>query len=335
MIRINKKLELKYKLSASVYETMNQVAYATQSRSLGTNIKQVNTILSHPTFCDIVLPVIIGNNKQNSDWEREKHDYITSVQIAVPSSGYPLDLNSTFDRENVILKKYIDEYISENESELYNVDKDTKTLKSDKDIAQHIISKCPIIDYHKYFKFDNAKDYLYWIMANLSSQVANNPEDANKSTNIRFFIYDDKVVRKSNLEKIESKEKSASEAMKLKAKPEYLRSIALAKNILTFDELEELTDGEVYIEVFNYAGNNPEEFLSVIADKSIETKATIKKYIEVGILKTNEDNEIVDSKTGSIKLGDSIEAAVKYINNPVNSADVNKMANEYKSLTKK
>lgn len=334
MITINKTISLKYKLAISVYESMNKAAYATQTRSLGTNQKQVNTLLSHPTFCDMVLPVIIGNNKNNQDWEREKQDYISSVQIAVPVSGYPLDLSCIFDRDNVHLKDNIKKYISDNSSELYTGDKDDKKLVDDKLIALHIINNNEPIEYHKYFKYNHSKDYLYWVMSLTSNQVANSPEDADKSPNIRFFIYDEKVNKKANLEKAESREKASTEVIKLKSNEEVLRAIALIKNIATFDELEEMDTNEVYLAVFSYANSYPEEFLSAATDKDLKIKTTIKKYLEIGILVTDENNEIADGKNGKIVLGSSMETAVKYFANPTNSAEITKYANEYKALKK-
>lgn len=338
MITINKTLTLKYKLSISVYESMNKVAYATQTRSLGTNQKQVNTILSHSTFCDYVLPVIIGNNKNNPEWEREKQDYISSIQIAIPVSGYPLDLTSTFDRDNIYLKQNIEKYISDNSKDLYDIKEvnkeEVKTLKDDKTIALHILSNLEPIEYHKYFKYSNTKDYLYWIMALTSNQVANTPEDADKSPNIRFFIYDDKVNKKSNLEKAEAREKASTEVIKIKSNADLLKQIALVKNIVTFDELEEMEDSEVYLAVFAYANSYPSEFLAIVSDKDLKYKSLIKKYLEVGILKVNDNNDIADGKNDKIVLGSSIDTAVKYLANPVNSAEVTKYANEYKSLKK-
>ena len=338
MININKTLTLKYKLAISVYESMNKAAYATQTRSLGTNQKQINTILAHPTFCDYVLPVIIGNNKNNPDWEREKQDFISSTQIAIPVSGYPLDLSCTFDKDNVHLKANIEKYIEDNAKDLYDIKEvnkeEVRTLKDDKTIALDIINKLEPIEYHKYFKYTNAKDYLYWILALTSNQVANTPEDADKSPNIRFFIYDDKLNKKANLEKAETREKASTEVIKIKTNGELLRSIALVKNVLTFDELEELEDSEIYLAVFNYANSYPSEFLAVVSDKELKTKATIKKYLEVGILKVNDNNEIADGKNDKIVLGSSIDVAVKYLANPVNSAEVTKYANEYKSIKK-
>lgn len=339
MITINKTLTLKYKLAISVYESMNKAAYATQTRSLGTNQKQINTLLSHPTFCDYVLPIIIGNNKNNSDWEREKQDYISSIQIAIPVSGYPLDLSCTFDRDNIYLKDNIEKYIKDNAKDLYDIktsekDKEVKTLKDDKAIALDIINKLDPIEYHKYFRYTNVKDYLYWVMALTSNQVANTPDDADKSPNIRFFIYDDKVNKKSNLEKAEVREKASTAVIKLKSQTDLLKDIALVKNVVTFDELEEMDDSEIYLAVFSYANSYPSEFISVAEDKDLKHKSTIKKYLEVGILKVNDNNEIADGKNDKIVLGSSIDVAVKYLANPVNSAEVTKYANEYKSIKK-
>lgn len=339
MITINKTLTLKYKLAISVYESMNKAAYATQTRSLGTNQKQINTLLSHPTFCDYVLPIIIGNNKNNSDWEREKQDYISSIQIAIPVSGYPLDLSCTFDIDNIYLKDNIEKYIKDNAKDLYDIktsekDKEVKTLKDDKAIALDIINKLDPIEYHKYFRYTNVKDYLYWVMALTSNQVANTPDDADKSPNIRFFIYDDKVNKKSNLEKAEVREKASTAVIKLKSQTDLLKDIALVKNVVTFDELEEMDDSEIYLAVFSYANSYPSEFISVAEDKDLKHKSTIKKYLEVGILKVNDNNEIADGKNDKIVLGSSIDVAVKYLANPVNSAEVTKYANEYKSIKK-
>lgn len=358
MITINKTLTLKYKLAISVYESMNKAAYATQTRSLGTNQKQINTLLSHPTFCDYVLPIIIGNNKNNSDWEREKQDYISSIQIAIPVSGYPLDLGCTFDRDNIYLKDNIEKYIKDNAKDLYDtkeiekeievekeVDKVKKivkekvketvtVVKDDKTIALDIINKLDPIEYHKYFRYTNVKDYLYWVMALTSNQVANTPDDADKSPNIRFFIYDDKINKKSNLEKAEVREKASTAVIKLKSQTDLLKDIALVKNVVTFDELEEMDDSEIYLAVFSYANSYPSEFISVAEDKDLKHKSTIKKYLEVGILKVNDNNEIADGKNDKIVLGSSIDVAVKYLANPVNSAEVTKYANEYKSIKK-
>lgn len=340
MIRINKKLFIKYKLAISVYESLNQKAYATQSRSLGTTSKVINSLLSDLTFCDTILPIIVGNNKQNSDWEREKQNYLSSIQLSIPSSGYPLDLNSTFDLENNNLQPFIKEYIKEYSKDLYTKsdekDSKEKVLKSEKEIAKHILdnSKVRIIDYHKYFKFDNARDYLYWVICTLSNQVANTTEDVDKSPNIRFFLYDEKVVRQRYSDRIDMEMEATDKLKSIKTDTTLLKNIALYKNILTMDELEEVDDKQLYIDLYNFAKNSPEEFIEVVNDKDVKLKSDIKKYIEIGILYIDGSNEIVDADNHSIVLGSTIEEAVKYLKLPTNSGELTKFANKYKSLNK-
>ena len=345
MIRVNRKLTIKYKLATSVYESLNKAAYATQARSLGTTTKAVNSLLSHLTFCDTILPIIIGNNKNNSDWEKEKQDYISSLQVSVPSSGYPLDLNSTFDMENAFLKANIERYISENESDMYITvpadpkDKDsveTKVLKSEKDIANHILknSKIEPIDYHQYFKFDSAKDYLYWVLCSVSNQVANTTEDVDKSPNIRFFLFDEKVAKLRNSEKAEKEMEATDKLRAIKADDALIKNIALFKNVITYTEYEELDAKEVYVELYSYAKNYPNEFLEIANDKTIKTKATIKKYIETGVLTIDANENIVDASNIKTVLGSSLEEATKYLLNPVNSGEVTKFEGKFKALNK-
>jgi len=345
MIRVNKKLTIKYKIASSVYESLNKAAYATQARSLGTTTKVVNTILSNNTFSDIVLPIIIGNNNNNSEWEREKQDYISSLQISIPSSGYPLDLNSTFDLDNKNLLKYIETYIKDYSSDLYkkvvkakekkeDADEFEDVLVSEKEIATHILSnkKVDIIDYHRYFKFDNVKDYLYWCLCSISNQVANTTEDFDKSPNIRFFLFDEKVAKQRSSEKAELEMKATDKLRAIKDSSALLRNIAIVKNVITFTEYEEYEDKDVYMELYTFAKNYPNEFLEAANDKDLKNKSDIKKYIEVGILTTDVNSNIVDNKNAKNILGATMEEAAKYLANPVNSGEVSKFEKEYKSL---
>lgn len=340
MVRINKKLFIKYKLSISVFEALNQKAYATQSRALGTTSKVINSLLADLTFCDTILPIIVGNNNKNADWEREKQNYLSSVQLSIPSSGYPLDLNSTFDVDSSNLGKYIAEYIKENAEDLYtkstNKEETEPVLKSEKEIAKHILDndKVKVIDYHKYFKFDNANDYLYWTICDLSNQVANTTEDVDKSPNIRFFLFDEKVVRQRYSDKIDKEMEATDKLKSIKTETALLKNIALYKNILTLDELEEIDDKQLYIDMYNFAKNSPDEFIDIVKDKDVKLKSDIRKYIEVGILYINDSGDIVDADNQSIVLGASVEDAVKYLKLPTNSGELNKFSNKYKSLKK-
>lgn len=346
MLRINKKLTIKFKLATSVFETINKAAYATQSRALGTVSNVANSILAHETFCDFILPLIIGNNKNNSEWEQQKYNFISSKQIAIPATGLNLDLNRTFDRESLVHKPFIDKYIEDYKQ--YTIveptgteTKSKKVINSDKDIVNHILANIAItpIDYHQYFKFDNHQDYLYWVIAVNSSSVSNTTDDINKSPNIRFFLYDEKISkgREMTSAKLELEAINKLNTLKLQDGGEDLiSSICIIKNVLTFDEMDESDDNfeDIYLAVFRYAKEHSADFLAIAEDKDLKVQSQIKKYINQGILRISDNNEIVETANTSNILGRDLLDTVKYFNNPLNKAEVTKYLNQYKSLRK-
>lgn len=357
MKQINKQLSIKYKLAKSVFESINAAAYATQARPLGTTTHVINTILSHPTFCDYVLPILIGNNKLNSDWERDKKDYISSIQLSIPAKGYTLNLNAIFDMEDARFRANIDALI--NEKALYKVIpaveavpevrdnagkvttpkveavEEKRVNYSENEIVDFILSKVEPIDYHKYFRFVETAHYLYWIVALYSSQVANTPEDAPKSPNIRFFIYDDKVAHKADLENANMQSRALNKLMSIKntsGGDELIKNIALVKNVITFDYLEEMDSETIYLEVFKYANTSPSEFLQVADNKDLAIELNIRKYMSVGILITSDTGNIVEARNQNSVIGGDVTSAISWFKNPMNKGEVIKFESEYKQL---
>lgn len=330
MLTIKKTLTIKYKLAGSVFESLNKLAYNTQVRSLGTTKALVHKLLSNPTLLDTILPIIIGNNNKNSEWEHEKLDYISSIQIPISTNGFVLDLNSIFDSSSPNYKDAITKYIKD-----YKVDKDV----TEEALAKHILNNKDIdpVDYHLYFRYTNVRDFLYWLVAINSSQVANKPEDADKSPNIRFFLYDEKVARTRLLANADAQSKAVNKLIALRAKEngaELLKNIAILLNVIPFEDIQVMSKEDLYLELFSYANNHSEEFLSIADNKNIEIQATIKKYIELNILSINEDNAIVDAGNTELIVGKTMDSAITYFQNPINKGEVTKFESKYKSLNK-
>lgn len=330
MITIKKTLTIKYKLASSVFESINKLAYNTLSRSLGTTKPLVHKLLSNPSLLDVILPTIIGNNNKNSEWEHEKLNYISSIQIPISTNGYVLELNSIFDISSPIYKEAIAKYIKD-----YKVDKDA----NEEAIAKHILNNKDVdpVDYHLYFRYTNVEHFLYWLVAINSSQVANKPEDAEKSPNIRFFLYDEKVARTRLLANADTQSKAVNKLITLRAKDngkEILKNIAILQNVLPFEDISNMTDEEIYLELFSYANNHSAEFLAAADNKDMDIQSTIKKYIELNVLSINIDNEIVDASNTTIVVGKTMDAAINYFKNPINKGEITKFESAYKSLKK-
>lgn len=345
MIQINKSLTIKYKLSTSVFENLNKSAYATQTRSLGSSRKIVNTILSHYTFCDTILPLIIGNNNLNSDWEREKYEYISSLQISVPITGKKLNLNSVFDIENNKTIDNIKLYIKENNlvHKIVDPDDKTKTITKDyteKEIATHILSNklVDIIEYHKYFKFQSYEDYLYWVMCTNSAEVSNTTDDVNKSPNIRFFLYDEKVARSIDMNNAKNEILAIQKLDSINNGTngeELLRSIAIINNVIPFDELEDMDKETIYLSLYQYCKVSASAFLTTAKDENIAIQAKIKSYINSNIFKIDASNNIVESANETNIIGKDNTSATLYFKNPTNKADIIKFEGQYKSFKNK
>ena len=364
MLHINKRLTIKFKLAISVFEVINKAAYATLSRSLGATGKPVHSMLAHNSFCDSVLPIIIGNNNKNSDWEREKYEYVSSIQISIPSTGLNLDLGYTFNRDNMNLKedilKYIEDYsqfemvnqpiistkkVQDLKDATKQIDKEVSTDNivkvefEDKQIVSHILDNAAIgiIDYHKYFKFDSPKDYMYWVLCSLSSEVANTPEDVQKSPNIRFFLYDEKVSRKTDMDiaKLEIKAINKLNAIRqMSDGDEIIKNIAIISNAVSFDELQDYEDDSegLYLRLFTYSKEHSLEFLEIAENKDIAIQSKIKSYINADVLRIDDKSNIIETANTSNILGKDLNDAISYFKNPTNKAEITKFDNRFKSL---
>lgn len=331
MITIKKRITIKYKLAQSVFESLNKLAYNTQARSLGTTTTVTNRLLANPTLLDTILPIIIGNNNKNSEWEHEKVDYVSSIQIPINSGGLELDLNCIFDKSSAMFKENIAKYIKD-----HSIDKEA----TEDAITKHIFDNKNVdpIDYHQYFRYTNVKDYLYWLVALNSSQVANKAEDADKSPNIRFFLYDEKVAKARLMSNSETQSKAVNKLISIRALDEgatILKNIAILKNVIPFDELNEMEDGDIYLELFSYANRVPSEFLAIAENKDLATEAKIRKFIESNVFIINQEGYVCNASDTNAIIGKTMTEAVSYFKNITNKGDITNFENAYKSLNKK
>ena len=355
-MRLNKSLWIKYKLNKSVFESLNAAAYATQSRPLGTSNNVVRLITSNSTLCEMILPNLIGVSPKSENWDREKADYISNLQLIVPSSGYKLKLGASFDVDDYLRKDNIKKYIEDNnlyddvvsgetkpdvdakgnaiEKPIYN-----KVVKSTSEILKAILndSNVEVIDYHKYFKYDDTKDYLFWILATYSSQVANSPEDADKSPNIRFFLFDEKIAEKIDLENTNFEIEAINKITEIKngKSSEILEDITLVLGVVDFESLLDVSSDNIvdycYSKLFKYAKSNPKDILEELKNKDYKIKASIKRYIDKGLIDLGEDGELKNTITNG-SIGINMTSALAWFKNPINEGERNKLETKYKSL---
>jgi len=331
MIAKQKVLYLKYKLHQSVFESINDIAYSTQVRPLCTTKGAVSKMLAHPTLSRFTLPNILGLNETSMDWEREKLDYISNLIIRVPRNGYKLDLSHSFEKDSPLRKPFIDKFIED-----YKVKSADGKDASEAVLYGRIIKEVAAIDLHQYLSFGNVQDYLYWVLADNSSVVANKPEDVDKSHNIRFFIFDETVAEKNKAESTSKRIEAVTKLSEMKSgsSKNRLVDLALELNAVEYDVIEEFeTDAEkidyTFTKLFEFANDYPTELLDAANDADLTYKSLIKKCILRSLIVSDDEGKFTNTLTDKV-IGGSNKELVNWFKNPLSEGEVNKLKTELK-----
>lgn len=177
-------------------------------------------------------------------------------------------------------------------------------------------------------EFLNPKDYAIYLAARDNHpQVAKNEDDElDISEDLpRFYIHDPELEEKATYAELQTKKDSKLAFMTLvdeKKKPQKLDQVLKVFNAnhdLKLD-IGKMSREKKEIELDRLSEKYPAEFLKVTSDKELEAKADISSALSVKILEKHGNKIYYHSEY----VGDSIENAVKWYNDPNNSD--NKMA---------
>lgn len=342
MINKLKRIWIKYKTHQSVFEVINYAAFSTQTRPLGITQTAVNIITSHPTLTKYILPNILGISENSVEWRTEVTEYINGIQIIVPLAGFKLNLNYRFDTDDPIRKENIKAYIKKYKA-FKIADKELAAKNdpkgfidfSESELLNHILTNKYItpIDYHLYFSYEEPVHYLYWIVAITSSQVANTPEDVDKSTNIRFFIFDEKRAERVEMSSLDSEIKVINSISALySAKDRKLIDIAILSESVDYETVEAQGDDVldyVFKKVYNMCKISPLSISDLLNDAELSAKSNIRKLIAKNLLYADSNGNIVNSETGKV-IGENLTKAVTWFKDPMNEADVNALNKKLK-----
>lgn len=336
-----KSIEIKFKLSLSTFESLNTKAYATLSRPLGIKEALANSILSHETFTATIFPAIIGMSPQSPTWVEGCKEHIMSHQIVVPKGGLVLNLNHTFDPDDIRtkdnIKKFIEDYkCFEIIPAVLEADgKTVKTAAKRKNMSDDIIYKkilgLDVMEYHKYFTFRSPADYLRWCICVHSNEVANEPDDVDRSTNIRFFLFDANSERKREISKYDKISVAITNLLELKNKPEMVRAIAHYTGAVAIIDSEHYVDEDFYISLFKQLnGGDIEKFNLALENKSLILEVDLQKAVEKGIITETEEGWFVLTETPTLKFGRSVADMVQYFQSAINEGELTRLRSKLK-----
>jgi hypothetical protein len=327
MVSQSRIIELISKINPSVYQIINADVFGTPPQPLGTSHGAVKNILSkHDAMLKVLMPTIILSNPNENDWYRKVRNYWDSFGIKVPIGGVKLEIGFNFDLNDHTRKDNIALLIKKALA-------DKTEINTDDDFKLYVLSKVDEFEKYKYATPINPVDYLTWIFCLNHRRVANNATLIDKSVKIEFLLVDPKEVDNT---------RRANHSLTIEATKKYLEIITDRKKVrdILFIKGENASlfeDIDADAKLKTFADSNPKEFLAIVNDKSLTTKARIERYCAVGILKRLPNSSIVvDSNDTSVVLGHTLDEAVAYFSSEAvdKIAKVKEFAARYTAIKK-
>lgn len=345
MITKERSISLYWKLNPSVFQVINLEAMGEYTRKLGSAVNVVNTLCSLTEEMKVLLPTVLGVSPDNRDinWQAKVSNYWHNFSLDVLPTGLTFDISFKFNLhdtndtrrikaiEGVLKKSGVKDTDSESVKEkalvtyLFGKDKDNNNNVSEEEL-------------HQYGMPTNVVDYLSWRYCLLTSQVANNPEDVNKSNKIRFYLHNPEDAKKAKKEanlKSTSAIKIYADMLSKDDSITKMNAICISKKLVPWDEFNssDWKEDDTQATVLQYATDKPIEFLSMVSDKSLIVRSTIQSYIYSGLLvELSSSSIITDAGDPTIVIGDNMSDAISFFSNETNAAYLSTLKAKFKSL---
>lgn len=333
----SKHMSLSPVLSKSKYVRYNKII---ESRSPITATQRViSEMLNCTNISNALLPMVVKSAPHAPDWYNKITDHWKGFVHPPINMTLILDISFIYNEgsDRYIFDKKVkeayDEYIALTKvnpiSEAqYFMDYHLAILKIE-DEKNTIVDGKP-----KYGTPVNRDHYLFWLVCLLLGSVAKRSEDLDKSNNIRFLLED---PTQAKLEQ-EKKQNIKSKAEKLfytidndQTKINNIIWLVATGNVnkLSFEDKKRV--------IREYIDLNPQTFIDLCNDKQLSERAYLEQLISLDILKRiGNTGIIIDTMDSTVKIGNNIEEALVYLNNPTaeTKGNIDNYTARYNQLTK-
>jgi hypothetical protein len=329
MITRSKIVRLEWKLNPSAFAITNKKTIGENTRKLGSTVKVVGRLMERSDEMKLLMPSILGydSNSTNINWTDMVRRYWSGITISVPPGGKELEIGLTYDIADLRRKEYIKE-----------LQKDHPDIKTDENLAEFVEGSTdgkPNVEADEYYKYAspiNGEDFMYWRFATFHREVANNIDDANKSPNIRFYLYSNEELKAVRKETFKLSRDATTKYLQVLGDKQTVSDLLSIFNIETAD----MDDVDKDMALDTIVKNSPKDFLAAVNDSNLKTKARIERYIKRGVLKRLPNTAIiVDASDPSIVIGNTINEAVAFFSSDgaKNKAIISELSVKYKALT--
>ena len=332
----SQKAYLMPKLKASTFATTNASVLGDEPFRLGPGRNAVATMLASGDELRVLMPTILGLDPKSvtNNWDTKVSDYWYSLSVEVAPEGKELEIGFKYSIDDTTT--FFDG--TKRSDYINKLKKDNPAIKDSESLREFVKGKDtkgnPNVAESEKFKYAmpiNVEDYILWRYCLVFREVANNLEDVDKSSYIRFYLYNAAQAEADKKAKFKIEKTAMELYLKVISDKEYVKNVLHMLKIDTTGK-DEIDESMLLETVYK---ESPEKFIRIASDNHLKSKAAIERYIFAGILKRIPNTDvIVDANEPDIVLGNTLEDAVTYLNNEKNKVQVSQYLARIKGLNK-
>ena len=310
----------------SAYRAINSLAIGKPKTVIGSSINSTRKLIANKGEVEAYYPELVGMSANNPDFITTVKRYLSNIQIVVDGQK---ELDASFvyhhKKDYLDIKSKLDaveaKYNSSNKTE-----KDA-SLRNDE------INRIESTKY-KYGYPINYAEYIAYRHCLLYSEVAKDTSFIGGNPNLRFYIKDVAKEKERQKKLLISRKKAMTNFIEVNASPDKMTAIYVAYLTYKHRNIAIGLANDVSVreqELINFVNEDPNKFNSFVEDKNIQVKCFVELCIARGELVRSELNQQISTPDGQF-IGENMNAAVAYFNNPNNAAIKTQLENKMKLI---
>ena len=265
-------------------------------------------------------------SSNNPEFITRVKQYLSNIQINVDGEK---DLDCSFvyhhKRDYLAIKAKLDAIEAK-----YNASRKTE---DDATLRNNEINSVESTKY-KYGYPINVSEYIAYRHCLLYGEVAKDTSFIGSNPNLRFYIKD--VAKEAAREKKLINERKSAMSNFIELNASRSKALAVYVAILTYKHRNVAEGLSVDVitrekELMDFVNEDPAKFNKFVNDKNIQVKCFIEMCIARGELVRSELNQQISTPDGQF-IGENVNAAVAYFNNPNNAGLKTQLENKMKLI---
>ena len=319
-------------LNYSAYRRINMAALGKPRNTIGSSVNSVRKLMSNKGEVEHYFPELVGVASNNPEFITRVKNYLNNIFFDVRDTERTIDVSFRYRHKKDYLaihkkeEKIWETYNSvdrSNMAKLYEAavirDNDLFNLESTK---------------YQYGDPINLEQYILYRHCLNYPDVAKDEAFINSNANLRFYIKDKnkEEVRKNKL--IKEQQAALRHLVELQASPVKTNAVYVEYCIYSGISLSDGLSKTALIqskELMDFATTNPRKFNEFVNDKNLLDKAFIETLITRGELVRSDFNQQISTPDGQF-IGENVNAAVAYFNNPNNAGLKTQLENKMKLI---